>query len=62
MFFFTETVKAYHANVAQYTYDKLNVLYLFMQAMNKARDELTRAPASAHALPEYKLWEDHWIK
>ena len=43
-------------------YDKLNVLYLFMQAMNKARDELTRAPASAHALPEYKLWEDHWIK
>ncbi|CAB3995848.1 Transformation transcription domain-associated, partial [Paramuricea clavata] len=31
-------------------------------AMNKARDEHTRATASALALPEYKLWEDHWIK
>ncbi|XP_028408078.1 transformation/transcription domain-associated protein-like isoform X2 [Dendronephthya gigantea] len=34
----------------------------YEMAMNKARDEHTRAPAMAHVLPEYKLWEDHWIK
>ncbi|XP_046847243.1 transformation/transcription domain-associated protein-like isoform X2 [Xenia sp. Carnegie-2017] len=31
-------------------------------AMTKARDAHSRNPASANVLPEYKLWEDHWIK
>ena len=30
--------------------------------MSKARNEHNTSPASPAALPEYKLWEDHWIK
>ena len=34
----------------------------FEQAMNKARQDDNAGPASPTVLPEYKLWEDHWIR
>lgn len=30
--------------------------------MAKARNDHNTAPASPTALPEYRLWEDHWIR
>ncbi len=34
----------------------------FELAMGKARADHNTAPASPTVLPEYKLWEDHWIR
>ena len=31
-------------------------------AMAKARQDHNAGPASSSVLPEYKLWEDHWIR
>lgn len=30
--------------------------------MGKARLEHNTAPASPSVIPEYRLWEDHWIR
>ncbi|KAI0213609.1 Transformation/transcription domain-associated protein [Lamellibrachia satsuma] len=34
----------------------------YEQAMGKARQDHNSGPASLSILPEYKLWEDHWIR
>ena len=34
----------------------------FEVAMAKARQDHNSGPATSSVLPEYKLWEDHWIR
>ena len=34
----------------------------YEMAMNKARQDHNAGPASPSVLPEYKLWEDKWIR
>lgn len=34
----------------------------YEMAMNKARQDHNSGPASPSVLPEYKLWEEHWIR
>ncbi|XP_064648217.1 transformation/transcription domain-associated protein-like isoform X2 [Lineus longissimus] len=35
---------------------------MFEQAMSKARSEHNNTNAAPTILPEYKLWEDHWVR
>lgn len=39
-----------------------DVLFTYLQAMSKAREEHNRGPANPQLNSEYNLWEEHWIK
>ncbi|WAQ94363.1 TRRAP-like protein [Mya arenaria] len=50
---------------AQGSYEAVNVLndeVLYTQAMARGRADHNTGPASPPVLPEYRLWEDHWIR
>ena len=33
-----------------------------LQAMGKARQDHNTGPSSPAIIPEYRMWEDHWIR
>ena len=42
--------------------EEMGVFCCCFQAMAKARQDHNTAPASPNVIPEYRVWEEHWIR